>query len=268
MTEPIANGGQAAADSGNGTTAQAPIASQGQSVTQGQTTASAGSAQGSDESFFDPKSIEHSPELTTAYKQMQAAYTKKTQGIKASQQKLDQYDQFMRDPIGSAQAILSQLGYNVVQRDPSQAKKDGQFAPATWDDVMAEAEKRVLKKMAPVFTELDQVKQQGMEARLDKDYPDWRTHEDAMVELLKVHPTLARDHDTLYRMAVPREVLEARAYKAALDKVKGAAENSQVSGQSATTRQASQKPTGKLTLNQAYEHAKAQLAQGRANPAG
>lgn len=265
MTEPNAQVGQAAADS-TGTTAAAPNSSQGQSVAQGQTTAS-GPGQGSEESFFDPKSIEHSPELTSAYKQMQAAYTKKSQSIKASQQKLDQYDQFMRDPIASAQAVLSNLGYNVVQRDPASAKKDG-FTPQTWDDVMAEAEKRVLNKMRPVFSELDQVKQQSMEARLDHSYPDWRTYEDSMVDLLKTHPTLARDPDVLYRMAVPAEILEARATKAALAKLKVGNDNAQVSGQSATTRQANQKPEGKLSLNQAYEYAKAQLAKQGSRPAG
>lgn len=261
MTEPNASVGQVATDSA-GATKAAPNGSQGQSVTQGQTT-TIGPAQGNDESFFDPKSIEHSPELMTAYKQMQAAYTKKNQGFKSHQTKLDQYDQFMRDPVGQAQQLLSTLGYQVVQRDQATKGKDGKdgFAPASWDDVMAEAKKRVLSELQPVFRELDQVKQQGMEARLDKDYPDWRTYEEPMVDLLKNHPTLARDPDTLYRMAVPAEVLEARAAKAALARLKAAGDNSQVSGQSATTRQASSKPTGKLTLNQAYEHAKASLGQ-------
>jgi hypothetical protein len=262
VTEPAANVGQAAPADSTGTTATAPNGSQGQSVTQGQTTVS-GSAQGSDESPFDWKSIEHSPELVKLAKQLQGSYTKKSQALKADQAKLDQYNQFMRDPIGSAQQVLSTLGYNVVQRDPNQANGKEGFAPKTWDDVMAEAEKRVFNKMKPVFHELDQVKQQSLEARLDHEYPDWRTYEEPMVELLKQHPTLARDYNTLYRMAVPAEVLEARAHKAALEKIRGAGENAQVSGQSATTRQASQKPTGKLTLNQAYEHAKAQLAQGR-----
>lgn len=263
-TESNASVGQVATDSA-GATQAAPNSSQGQSVAQGQTTVS-GSDQGSnDESIFDWKSIEHSPELVKLAKQLQGNYTKKSQGIKAHQAKLDQYDQFMRDPIGSAQQVLSTLGYQVVQRDQKAQGKDGKdgFAPASWDDVMAEAKKRVLSELQPVFRELDQVKQQGMEARLDKDYPDWRTYEEPMVELLKNHPTLARDPDTLYRMAVPAEVLESRAAKAALARLKAAGENAQVSGQSATTRQASSKPTGKLTLNQAYEHAKASLAQSR-----
>jgi hypothetical protein len=204
---------------------------------------------------------------------MQAAWTKKNQGIKASQQKLDQYDQFMRDPIGSAQQVLSSLGYQVVQRDPA-AKKDGNgkdqpWAPNSWDDVMAEAKRQVLGELKPFFKEVDHVKQQSMEARLDRDYPDWRTYEDGMVGLLKSHPTLAHDPDTLYRMAVPSEVLEARATKAALAKLKNGSDNAQVSGQSATTRQVNQKPEGKLTLNQAYEAARASLEkQGVRRPAG
>jgi hypothetical protein len=257
--EPNANVGQAATDS-TGATGTAPSGSQGQSATQGQTTAS-GPAQGSEESFFDPKSIEHSPELTTAYKQMQAAYTKKSQAIKAHEAKVRQYDDFARDPISNMQKIAQQLGYQLVQRDPATADKKDGWNPSSWDEVMAKAEERVLKKMAPVFSELNEVKQQSMEARLDNSYPDWRTYEEPMVELLKNHPTLARDPDTLYRMAVPPEIIEARAAKAALAKIKGAGDNAQVSGQSATTRQANQKPEGKLTLNQAWEYARAQISR-------
>lgn len=266
MADPEATTGQVVADS-SGATAAAPAGAQGSSVTQGQTTAS-GSDQGSEESFFDPKSIEHIPELKAAYKQMQAAYTKKTQGIKEHKQKIDQYDQFMSDPIGSAQQILSQLGYQVVQRDPTK-KQDEPWTPNSWDDVMARAKQEVLKEMQPVFKELHQVRQQSMEARLDNSYPDWRTYEDTMVANLQKHPSLAQDPDTLYRISVPEEVHKSRALKEAMAKLKNGSESSTVSGASGTARQTAQKPAGKLTIDQAAEIARAELAKrGLHRPAG
>jgi hypothetical protein len=90
-----------------------------------------------------------------------------------------------------------------------------------------------------------------------------------MVENLQSHPTLAKDPDLLYRLSVPQEVLEARATKAAMEKLRNGSQNAQVSGSSATVKSGSQKPAGKMTVNEAAEFARAQLAkQGIHRPAG
>src|SRR5690606_10185159 len=170
-------------------------------------TTGSGPDQGDVESFFDPKSIQGKPELEAAYKQMQSAFTKRMTALKSHQSKVEAYDRFERDPIGTMQQLAQMYGFQMIQRGgKEEPPKD--WNPQSWDDVMAEAEKRVLQKMDPVFKELNQVKQQSMEARLDSQYPDWRTYEDAMVETLKAHPSLAKDPDLLYRMSVPAEVLE------------------------------------------------------------
>lgn len=273
MAEPGATTGQAAAAS-IGTTAQASASAQGHSGTQGQTTAASGSGQGSseDSSLFDWKTIEHSPELVKLGKQLQASYTKKSQEISAHKSKLDQYDTFMRDPLANMQTLAERLGYQLVQREPGKKSAEQGWTPQSWSDVEQMIEKKAEeianKRTRGLEGQVVSLKQQSMETRLDHDFPDWRTYEDKMMENLQAHPSLVSDPDLLYRMSVPPKLLEERAMSAALAKLKAGTENSQVSGGSATVRQTG-KPAGKLTLNEAAEAARAELARrGIARPAG
>lgn len=260
MTE-TATDGQAQADS-TGTTAAAPAqvpTSGGQAQTTGN-----GSDATAHESFFDPRAIEGKPELQSAYKQMQGEFTKRMQKFREHQSKLDNYSRFEKDPVGTMQTVAAQLGYQLVQRGQEQPKD---WNPQSWDDVMAEAEKRVMDKMKPVFGELKDLKKQNIEQYLDSKYTDWRTFEDAMMETLREHPSLVKDPDKLYRLAVPANVLEARAAQAAMAKIKGATEHAQVSG-GATSKQTTSEPTGKLSFDQAVAVAKKRLAsQGLRAPA-
>lgn len=272
MAEPGAATGQAVADS-VGTTAQAPASTQGQSVAQGQTTPS-GSGQGSqeDSSLFDWKSIEHSPELTKLAKQLQANYTKKSQEISAHKAKIDQYDQFTRDPLAGMQQLAERFGYQLVQRDPGKKPDEAGWTPQSWADVEQMIEKKAEqianKKTSGLQGQVVELKQQSMEARLDRDFPDWRTYEDKMLENLQAHPSLVTDPDLLYRMSVPPKLLEERAMAAALQKLKAGTDNAQVSGGSATVRQTG-KPAGKMTFDQAAEYARQELAKrGLSRPAG
>lgn len=254
--------GQAGADS-VGTTADAPGGNEGSSVGSAQTT---GNGPGADaiESFFDPASIQDKPELLAAYKQMQASYTKRMQDMARHRTKIDAYDRFERDPMGTMQQLAAQYGFQLVQRGQDQPKD---WNPQSWDEVMAEAEKRVLQKMQPVLGELKELKKQNIETYLDSKYTDWRTYETDMMDLLKEHPSLVKDPDKLYRLAVPSEVLEARAAKAALQKLRGTSDNAQVSG-GTTTKQTTTEPTGPLSFEQAVEVARQRLQrQGVKRPA-
>ena len=88
-----------------GTTATAPEVSTGQAQSQtdaGQGQASTAPATPDEPTFFDPNSIPE--ELKPAYKQMQAAFTKKMQGISGDKQKIEAYNAFMSDPIGQMQS--------------------------------------------------------------------------------------------------------------------------------------------------------------------
>jgi hypothetical protein len=258
MAEPVAGLGQAApANSGNGTTAAAPSATQGQSAAPSQTTVS-GSG-GESESFFDPKSLEGKPELQSAYKQMQGKFTKEMQKFKEASKKASAYDTFAANPGESLKTLAKQLGYNLVQSDPK--AKDADDTPKTWGDVYNRAKQEVLKEIQPMLGEVRNLKQQNVESYLDNNHPDWRTFESEMLDTLQKHPSLAGDPDNLYRLSVPSEVLEARAHKAALAKLRGSSEAGQISGPGKTTQTAANDaPKIGASFNDHVAYAKQQLA--------
>ena len=97
---------------------------------------------------------------------------------------------------------------------------------------------------------------------------DWRTYENEMINTLTTHPSLANDPDTLYRMSVPPEVLEARATARALEKLKGGTDSSVVPGARRATAETSTKPTGINNFNDAVAFAKSQLKQQGLKPVG
>src|SRR5688572_9913001 len=100
MTEPAAISGQATTGT-DGSTVTAPAEQPGKSVDSTQTSVMAPVAE---DSFFDPKSIEGKPELQAAYKQMQSAWTKKMQSVSSNKHKLEAYDRFEKDPVGTLRA--------------------------------------------------------------------------------------------------------------------------------------------------------------------
>lgn len=266
MPEPAASGGQAApANSGNGTTAAAPTSTQGQSAPAAQTTAQGSVA--SEESFFDPKSIEHSPELKSAYKQMQSKWTKENQRFKGLDKKIAAYDAITANPRAAIEAYAQQNGFQLVQRDPKAKPEDA--TPKTWAEVYANAKAEVLKEIQPMLGEVRQLKQQNVEAYLDNNHPDWRTYENEMLEKLQSHPSLANEPDALYRLSVPPEVLEARAHKSALAKLKGTGEAAQVSGAGKAAQTATEERPGiGATFNDFVAYAKQKLARDGIRPLG
>ena len=275
MTEPGQTEGQAGSGL-EGATVAAPGGAEGQSVTEGQTTGS-GPDTTAEDSFFDPSSIKGTP-LEPAYKQMQAAYTKKSQGFAANRQKIEAYEQFERNPQGTLQQLAQAYGFQLVQRGQQQngTNTNEKWEPQTWDDVMSrakqEAKADVMKELqpvlGPVFDEVKKLRKSNIENSLDDIDPQWRLYEDDMARSLDQHPTLALDPERLYRMSVPQEVIMAKATKQALEKLQGRTNTAQVSGGSTTTKQSSQVRTAK-TFAEAVELAKAQLAEkGMRAPSG
>jgi hypothetical protein len=241
---------------------------EGQSVAASQTTESGnGNGTGaSGESFFDYETIKGKPELEAAYKDMQRAFGRGSEANKLGANKIAQHDQFMANPIDTMRSIAQQNGYQLVQGQP-EAGADGE--PATfnsWDDVMQEAERRVMANLQPMVGELQNIKRQTVESSLDNAYPDWRTYEEPMMQLLEKYPRLVDDHDMLYRMAVPQEVITSRATKAALRKIQGHTDSGNVQGQSTTTQQPT-KSKGKMTFDQAVDFARGEVSkQGLRRP--
>jgi hypothetical protein len=190
--------------------------------------------------FFDPAQVP--PELLPAYKQMQAAFTTKTQDLARQRQKIDAYDAFMQDPVGQMQRLASQYGLNLSRAEAAQAIQGQASAqdwnPQSWDEVLAKAEERaeerVLRRLQPYLGRLQEMQAGQIETQLQQIDPQWRQYEGQMRTILQRHPSLVNDVAMLYRMAVPPEALEAKAIQAALKKYEGKAGHQDMSKSTAS----------------------------------
>lgn len=222
-----------------------------------------------EQTFFDPKSLEGRPELQAAYRQMQKAYTQKTQAIAADRRKIEAYDQFASNPDAIAQ-YLAQQGYQVLrpgQQAQTQAPSGGTpetrpFEPQTWDEVYTEAERRIIarldERLGPVMNNLRETTAKNIESQLNGIDPNWRLYEDDMKETLRAHPTLVKDVAKLYRMSVPEDVLHSRAVQEALTKHGQRIAAASVHG-SGTTQRTTSAPRKVNSFQDAVEVAKEQL---------
>lgn len=189
-------------------------------------------------------------------KQMMAAYTKKTQAIAAERQKIDAFNQFERDPIGTIQRIAQNYGYQVApagQPQQMQQPANGQdWEPQTWDEVLARAEERATTRiietlkpvLEPLYKNLEEVKSQGIEHQLSQIDDGWRIYEDEIKQNMQfIKPELLKTPEgikKLYRMSVPEEVFSSRATQAALKQFEAKAKNAQIEGKSKVNRTAPQ----------------------------
>src|SRR3990172_2685843 len=239
-------------------------------VSTDQTTVSGTEAE---ETFFDPKSIQGKPELESAYKEMQRAWTKKTteykQKGKEHETKAQAYDAFMADPVPQIKMLAQQYGLNISNEQAQQmAEQTGNGEPKNWDDVYKMAEQRVLQRLSPVLSDYQNQRKQHIEKMLDDNCPDWRQYEDDMQKNLAEHPSLVKDPVKLYQISVPEKVWQSTATQDAMRKLQNKAESAQVSGGSTTNKTATNKPTGKLSFNEAVEYAKRTLQSQGMKPPG
>lgn len=222
-----------------------------------------------DDTFFDPKDL--SDELLPAYKGMQSAFTKRMQGLKEGQNKIDAYDTFYRDPVNTIQAIAAQNGYQLTRADAAAVAQQGggeQAEPESWDDVhnrsVAMAKQEIMKDLGPFLNEVKGYKRDSIERVLDDEVPDWRQYEDDMIRTVQQHPTLANDAALLARLALPKEVTEGRAMQQALRRLEAKGKSAQVSGGSRTRTVPQPDPNKSLTFDEAVARAKNILADNAA----
>ena len=220
----------------------------------GQATAPEESAE---DSFFDSSTL--APELEPAYKQMQAAFTKKTQALAGDRNKIAEYDRFMSDPA-YRQAMIQQF----QDQQPAESSEDWQ--PNTWEDVMSKAEERAyqrfVREVQPTLKDVQSVRRTQIETDLDKHVPEWRQYEDEMTEMLTAHPTLANDPVKLAKLALPEALLESKAMQAALKKLDAKQKGAGVSkGSTAAVPDiGADIPRQKRTFNDAYKIARQKVA--------
>jgi hypothetical protein len=250
--------GQQTAEGTQGTTGAEFEGANGQSAATNQTTSD---GTGTEATFFDPNGL--APELLDQYKEMQRAFTKKTTAYSKDKHKVEAYNAFERDPLGTMAQLARQYGYSVIQGQQQQA--DGKpWEPQNWDEVTSriktEARNELLHELQPLLSEVKNLKERSTEQYMDANYPDWRKYEEDMRDLMTKHPTLAKDPDILYRMALPAGVIESRATKKALNKLQADTKGAQISGQGTVNKPTSKTPDGPLSFNQAVEEAKRRIA--------
>jgi hypothetical protein len=228
-----------------GITTATPEASTGQATGQiSPDTGQATAPQTDEPTFFDPSTLP--PELMPGYKQMQAAFTKKMQGLSGDKAKIEAYNQFMADPVGQMQQMARQMGYSLTRAEAAAAiNQQGQaqaqnWEPQSWDEVIQRtkqaARDEIMQELQPFLGNVQKVTAQTIERQLSEIDPNWRTYEDDMREKLQRHPTLVNDVTELYRLSVPEEVLTSRAVQTALAKFQSKAEQVKVGGTTKTSR--------------------------------
>ncbi len=263
-------GGQSGAESASQTITTETKGTEGQSGGEKGTT-----VKGTQEetTFFDPKDLD--PSLVPAYKNMQKAFTQRMQEAAKHKHKVEAYDSFEKDPVGTMQAMAQRMGFQLTRaeaarqiRDQQQPDQQGQQAwePKSWDEVLNRAKdmakRELFQEMGPMVNEVKNLRKSNLEAFLDSNAPDWREHEDSMMENLKAHPTLVNDPVKLYRVSLPPEVLEGRAMQKALKKMEEKVKGAQIGGGSSTTRKAPLGlPDKALSFDEAVKFAKAKLAE-------
>ena len=223
--------------------------------------------------FFDPKDLPE--ELLPYHKQLQAAFTKKTQAIKGEREKIEAYNAFMQDIPGNLQLAAQQYGFRMVpaqQGYPPQAGAGEQstqpfgpdWQPQNYGELYQATEERIMQKLqrqfGPVFDNVQKLAVTNVERQLTEIDPDWRLYEDEMTANLQKHRTLAEDIPLLYKMTVPEEVLNSRAVQAALKKMEEKAKSAKIQGKGTTTPSAPAR-TGKPSFQQAVDDAREDLAK-------
>lgn len=248
----ISDTGQASADTGQGQ-AQAPTTPD-------------------EPTFFDPSTL--TEELKPAYKQMQAAFTKKMQALSEDRQKIDAYNSFMSDPIGQMQQVARQYGYALTRAEAAaqlqqqQQTQQQQWEPNSWDEVSqrirAEAREEILRELQPLIGSVQKVTAQQIEKQLSEIDPEWAKYQDEMRATLQEFPKLANDPAKLYKLSVPDEVLHSRAIQQALSKFQSKTGQAKVSGSTKTSQTAPAPPdvskmSSREAFNWAVENAKKQI---------
>lgn len=253
-----------------GTTAPPPAESTGQAQAGGDTPTGQAAAQAppAEDSFFDPSKLPD--DLKPAYKQMQAAYTKKTQELAKHRQKVEAYDAFASNPVQALQNLAAQYGFSLSKAEAKQALQDQsaeEWQPKTWDEVVQKAEERaaskIMAQLQPIISNVQKMQANSIENQLNSIDANWRVYEDDMRQNLQRHPTLVNDVGMLYRLSVPEEVYTSRAVQAALSKFESKARQAAVGSKTEAPRAAAA-PRNVSDFAGAVEEAKRMLAeQGR-----
>ena len=224
---------------------------------------STGATSTDEPSFFDPSEL--SPDLLPAYKQMQRAFTQKTQELAKGRDKIRAYDAAINDPRGTIEMLSRQAGIPVSFGQATNGQGEPaapEWQPNDWQEVLdragQEGYERAMRELRPVVGEM---RKSQLERDLDDIFPEWRQYETEFAQALQDHPTLAHNAHALTRLATPQNVLDAKATQAALRKLEKRGEGNK--SRQGSSRKVPETPSGPMTLQQSYELAVKQLTGQR-----
>jgi hypothetical protein len=211
-----------------------------------------------DGSNLDPRKLP--PEVQPIFKAMQAAYTKKMQGLAEVQKQAALVDRFYSDPSFADQTLqqwAAQRGYQIVPQG-QQAQQRGSGQPGQVNQQIVEDLKQSLtpelqwmadalgpalsnvlsQQMRQVIQPLNQYQQKQALAQRESEYdrhaeelsgqiPHWQEHEDTMAEINAFlmspsmsHPKFGNKLQLLYNAATANAASMAKATQRMSDAVK------------------------------------------------
>ena len=202
-----------------------------------------------EQTFMNPNELPK--ELLPSFKAMQKAFTRAMQRVAGDRDKIAMYDQLMVNPQQAIEQLAKKAGVQI------QAPVNQQTGEEVSDtDTTKWIRKIVQDTLAPTIAtmkaEQANIKAQTAIAYLNENHPDWYLYEDIMSELIKKHPSMRDDLDSLYTLS------KTGAEKAAVVK-KAASKTERVITQTSKGRGGVVTPTKAKTVQEAFDIAKKQL---------
>jgi hypothetical protein len=198
-------------------------------------------------------------ELQPLAKKLQASFTKKMQKLSGERQKIEVYDQFAADPVGTMKRLAKSYGYDLKELGASDiSSKSEDETVEQW--LEKRLEDKLSRVLQPYAEKLGKIEESTFKTYLDTFYPDWYDYEDQMVDLLRKHPTLRNDIDTLYQLATIDKV-ESKTIKETIESFKKKKDNI-VDANKQSTANVNLEPSTerRMSLKEAMQLAKKQIS--------
>ena len=202
-----------------------------------------------DTRFMNPNTIP--PELLPAFKRMQASFSRAMSNISSDRNKIAMYDQLMVNPQQAIEQLARKAGVQIQQPVNQQTGEEVSDTDTTkW--IRKIVQDTLAPTIASMRTEQANIKAQTAIAYLNENHPDWYLYEDVMSELVKKHPSLRDDLDSLYTLSKTGADRAATVKKASTKTEKVITQTSKGRGGIVT-------PSKAKTVQEAFDIAKKQL---------
>ena len=202
-----------------------------------------------EQTFMNPNELPK--ELLPSFKAMQKSFTRAMQRIAGDRDKVAMYDQLMTNPQQAIEQLARKAGVQIQQPVNQQTGEEVSDTDTTkW--IRKIVQDTLAPTIASMRTEQANIKAQTAIAYLNENHPDWYLYEDVMSELVKKHPSLRDDLDSLYTLSKTGADRAATVKKASTKTEKVITQTSKGRGGVVT-------PSKAKTVQEAFDIAKKQL---------